>query len=85
MITKLTEELRAALRTSPGQPIEIEDEQTQNVYVMLDAKLFYQLVQQEHIASIARGITEMEAGQGRPVEEADAAMREKLGFSSKDA
>ena len=81
MIAKLTDELRNALEQQPERPLEIEDEQTNNVYVLLDANLFYQLLQKEDVASIRRGIEQMEAGQGRPLADADEEMRRKLGFS----
>ena len=39
---------------------------------------------QETVAEIQKAVPDIEAGRGRTVEEADAAMREKLGFG-KDA
>jgi len=38
------------------------------------------LREREDYGSIARGIRQMEAGEGRPLAEADAAMREQLRF-----
>ena len=37
----------------------------------------------EDMVSIARGIEQMEAGEGRPLAESDVAMREALGFPEK--
>lgn len=36
MTPKLTPEMRAALAAHPGEPIEVEDEQTQRVYVLIE-------------------------------------------------
>jgi len=80
MIAKLTNEQRNALNQNPDRPLEVEDEETKNTYVLLDASLFYQLLHKEDLASIRRGVEQMEAGQGRPLAEADAEMRQTLGF-----
>lgn len=80
MIAKLTNEQRNALNQHPDRPLEVEDEETKNTYVLLDASLFYQLLHKEDVASIRRGVEQMEAGQGRPLAEADAEMRQTLGF-----
>ena len=81
MTAKLSDDLRNALDQQQGQPLKIEDDKTNNVYVLLDANMYYSLVQQEDLASIQRGIDQMEAGQGRSLHEADADLRRKLGFS----
>jgi hypothetical protein len=36
MIAKLTDEMRAAVAAQPGRPVEIEDEATQRVYLLID-------------------------------------------------
>ena len=38
------------------------------------------LRERDDLASIARGIEQMEAGEGRPLAEADTAMRKEFGF-----
>ncbi len=79
----LTDELRAAVNQSPDG-VEVEDEVTQQVYVIIDAEAHrraMQALQQQQIhAAIQQGISDMEAGRGMPVEEADTHLREKLGF-----
>ena len=41
-----------------------------------------QVVTREDVASIQRGIDQMQAGQGRPVQESRADLRKQLGFDS---
>lgn len=82
--TRITDEQRRALAAQQDQPVPAEDDQTHKVYFIYTADLHERAVramrQQEDHASIARGITQMEAGEGRPLAEADAAMRRELGF-----
>ncbi len=37
MTPKITPEMRAALAKHPDQPLEVEDDQTQKVYLLVDA------------------------------------------------
>lgn len=84
MAPKITPEIRKALNAQPGEPVLVEDDETQNVYVLVDQHTHEQAMQalreKEDIASIQCGIEQMEAGQGRPMAEANAAMRQELGF-----
>ena len=80
----LTDEQRQALRSHPGKPIEIEDQETKNVYFIVDQALLERAMQalqqeQDH-AAIREGIEQMEAGLGQPLDEVDAEIREEMGF-----
>ncbi len=44
MSPKITNDQRNALRQEPDRPIEIEDEQTQKLYVLMTRDLFRKLV-----------------------------------------
>jgi len=83
MNTKLPEELRQAIQEHPSG-LRLEDQQTHMVYVLLDEETHRRamraLREQEDLEAIGRGIAAMEAGEGRPLAEADAAMRKELGF-----
>jgi len=86
MAPKLTNEIRKALEENPGRPVTVEDDETHQVYVIIGQDLHRRAMaalqqQEDDLASIGRGIEQMEAGLGRPLAEADADIREKLGFS----
>ena len=87
MTPKLTDEMREALQQQPAGPVEIPDDETQRVYVLIDAELHQRamraLQRQEDLAAIQEGIDDLEAGRGMPIEEADSRIREKLGFPSR--
>lgn len=36
MTPKLTDEMRAALKAQPGEPVEVEDDQTHKVYILIE-------------------------------------------------
>jgi len=84
MTPKLTNDLQKAVDEHAGQPIKVEHPVTHKLYVIVDCDVHERAMQalqeQEDHASIARGIEQMEAGEGRPLAEADAAMRKELGF-----
>jgi hypothetical protein len=84
MTTKLNIDLQKELDAHAGQPLKVEHPGTHAVYVIIDEETHRRAMQalreQEDSASIARGIEQMEAGEGRPLTEADAAMRKELGF-----
>ena len=46
MAPKITHEMREALAQQPGQPLEVEDEQTQKVYVLFDVEQGRMLAEQ---------------------------------------
>jgi hypothetical protein len=77
MKAKLTHEIRLALREHPGEPVTVEDDQTQKVYVLVDQDVHRRAMaalrqQDDDLASLQRGINQMEAGLGRPLAEVDA-------------
>ena len=84
MDTKLSQDQQIALDAHAGQPIKVVHPETHEFYVIIDnethERAMRALREQEDIASIARGIEQMEAGEGRPLAEADTAMRKELGF-----
>jgi len=84
MNPKLTEEMRAALKQQPGGPVRVEDEETHEVYVIIDdqthKRAMEALRQQEDLAAIQGGIDDMEAERVVPFEEVDARIRNKLGL-----
>lgn len=84
MTPKLTDEMREALSRSAGGPVEVEDDQTHQVYVIIDQDLHRRSVQaikmQEDVAAIHAGFEAAAKGRVAPLEEVDARIREKLGF-----
>ena len=46
MILKLTPEMRIALQDHAGQPVKIEDEQSQKVYLLVEEGSAHQLMEQ---------------------------------------
>ena len=50
------------------------------IYYIVDANTLAQLERTSTHNAIAQGISDMEAGRGKPAAEADAYLREKLGF-----
>jgi predicted transcriptional regulator len=87
MTPKVTDEIRQALQHSNG-PIRIEDEQTHQVYVVVDndthERAMQALRKQEDIDAIQAGIDAMEAGRTIPLAEADERIRQELGFGSRE-
>ena len=84
MTAKLSNDLQKAVDAHAGQPIKVEHPGTHKVYVIVDCDMHERAMQalreQDDLASIARGIEQMEAGEGRPLAEADSAMQKELGF-----
>ena len=85
MTAKLSDDLQKAVDAHAGQPIKVEHPGTHKVYVIVDSdtheRAMQALREREDRASIARGIEQMEAGEGRPLAEADTAIRKELGFA----
>ena len=83
MTPKLTEEQREAIRRQ-GAPLQIEDDETRKVYVIIDDELHRRAMQalEEHDArgAIRAGIDDLEAGRILAFAEVDARLREKLGL-----
>jgi len=85
MTPKLTNDLQKAVDEHAGQPITVEHPVTHKLYVIVDSDMHERAMQalreRDDLASIARGIEQMEAGEGRPLAVADTTMRKELGFS----
>ena len=83
MKVSLSDEQRLALDQQP-EGIEVEDSQTQKVYVLTDAEVHRRAMQalkrQEDRDAIQAGIDDMEAGRVIPLEEVDRQIRKELGF-----
>jgi hypothetical protein len=84
MIAKLTKELTEALHATGASELEVVDPETQRMYFVVDADTHRQAMEalrrQQDREAIAQGIAEMEAGQGKPLDQAFADMRARLGF-----
>jgi predicted transcriptional regulator len=81
MSPELTSEQRDALRRQ-GNPIRVEDDETKQVYVLVETPLYERAVaalevRQAHEA-IRVGIADMEAGRVAPLSEVCARIRAKL-------
>ena len=73
MAPKITEEQRDALKQL-GSPLPVEDDQTNQVYFLVDKAT---LASADHDA-IRRGIADMEAGRGLTLEELDARIQARI-------
>jgi hypothetical protein len=84
MTAKLTKELAAALHATGDSELEVVDPDTQRTYFVVDGDVHRQamdaLRRQQDREAIAQGIAEMEAGQGKPLDQAFAEMRSRLGL-----
>ncbi|MEO8495994.1 MAG: hypothetical protein ABI614_13050 [Planctomycetota bacterium] len=84
MTTKLSKELSDALNASGTSQIEAVDPTSGRVYFIVDGDTHRQameaLRQRQDRDAIAEGIAQMEAGQGKPLNEAFEDMRVRLGF-----
>lgn len=79
MAAKLTPDLQKALREAGSQPLEFLDPDTGTFYVLIAKE---QVVTRNDVASIQRGIEQMNAGLGRPIDESKADLEKRLGFDS---
>lgn len=84
MTVQLNKELALALKSAGSGGLEVIDPDTNQVYVIVDEKIHHRALQalraQEDRDAIAEGISQMEAGQGRPAEEVFEDLRNELGF-----
>jgi predicted transcriptional regulator len=85
MTAKLSKELSDALHSLGDDRLEVVDPLNNRVYYLVEATTLAQLEQSSTHNAIAQGIADMEAGRGKPAAEADADLREKLGFPPRDA
>lgn len=77
---KLTDEMRQALQENPDQPLEIEDEVTRRVYLLVAKPTGREMIHATDHEAIQAGIDDMEAGRCVPFEEMDRRISEKLGI-----
>ena len=77
MIATLTPDLQRVLREAGEQPVEFVEPETGTIYVLIPKS---QMLSRADAASIQRGITQMNAGQGRPILESKADLSRQLGF-----
>src|SRR5262245_33059560 len=83
MALKLSPEQREAVRQEGG-PVQVEDEQTHQLYVLVDSTAYDRAMQalrhQQDREAIREGIADMEAGRVAPLDEVCARIRTKLGL-----
>jgi hypothetical protein len=63
---KLTDEMREALDRQPGGPIEIEDDRTKAVYVLVDREAFGKLVDDTLREALQVGLGQSARGESDP-------------------
>lgn len=63
MIAKLTEEQRQALQDRPGGPVEVEDDQTRKLYVLVAKDDFRQMVDEELRRQLQVGLDQADRGE----------------------
>jgi predicted transcriptional regulator len=84
MTPKLSEQQRLALEANPEEAVEVEDEQTHRMYVIIDQDLHRRamdaLERMEDVAAIRAGFAAAAEGRVSTLEEVDARIRQKLGF-----
>lgn len=85
MIAKLTDEQREAIQQCAGQPVQVEDGQTNEVYVLVDRHTHERAMQalrreEADVAAIQAGLDAAAAGNVSTLEEADRRIRETVGF-----
>ncbi len=85
MVRKLTKELARALRANGADGLEVVDPDTNRVYMIVDGDAYRQalvaLRKQQDRNAIAEGLAQMEAGEGKPADEAFERMQERLGLA----
>ena len=77
MTLKLTDEQRDAIKRDRC-PVPVEDEETHEVYFLVDKGTLEDLRQDADRQAIRQGITDMEAGRVVTLEELDARIQAKL-------
>ena len=83
---QLTDKQRSELKKHPDG-ILFRDEATQHSYVIVDEIIHREamlaLQRQQDLEAIRRGVAQMEAGEGIPLEEARRQLARELGFSER--
>jgi hypothetical protein len=84
MTANLTREVVAALHAVGDRELEIVDPDTQRTYVVVDATVHRRAMEalrrQQDRDAIAEGLAQMEAGDGKPIDEAFAGIFSRLGL-----
>ena len=84
MSAKLSKDLADALHAAGHGELEVVDPSTNRTYTIVDSEIHRRAMEalrcQQDRDAIRQGLAEMEAGLGRPVDEAFAEMRSRLGF-----
>lgn len=62
MTPKLSEEQRQAIQNRDGGPVEVEDDRTQRVYVLVARDQFHRLVEEQLRAELQVGFDQADAG-----------------------
>jgi hypothetical protein len=87
MIAKLSKELAAALQASADGELEVIDPETQRTYYVVDGDTHRRareaLRRQQDSVAIAEGLSQMAAGEGKPLDQAFADIRSRLGFPTR--
>jgi hypothetical protein len=80
MAPKITPEMRAALAVTPGQPVTVEDDETQKQYVLVDVERGRALTEQWIREQLQLGIAAAERGETEPFDPAaiKAAGRQRM-------
>ena len=66
MTPKLTDEMRAALDRRPGRPIEVEDDRTRKVYVLVDRDGLSGLIDDALRRALQVGLDQSDRGESEP-------------------
>jgi predicted transcriptional regulator len=81
---KISEEQRAALKQNP-QGVSCEDADSARTYFLVEESVHLRAMQalkhQQDLEAIRRGVAQMDAGKGTPVEEVRQQLARELGFS----
>ena len=84
MTEKLTKELATALHAAGNDRLEVIDPETNRIYLIVDEETHRRAMRalraQQDCEAVAEGVAQMEAGEGKPAEQAFEEMRTRLGF-----
>ena len=84
MIAELNKELVAALHAVGGE-LEVVDPESQRTYFLVNSDTYRQAMEalrsQQDREAIAEGLLQMQAGEGKPLDQAFSDLRSRLGFS----
>jgi predicted transcriptional regulator len=84
MTARLSKELADALHVTDDDELEVVDPVTQRRYTIVDSdthrRAMDALRRQQDRDAIAEGVAQMEAGQGKPLDEAFASLKSRLGL-----